>query len=143
MVFLSSVRYQVDEHRCHALVDLRRNYQYELFAGRGVSIWDKFCHTPGNILSGHTGDVACNSYHKMQDDIRIIRQLGVRTSSLPRLSQLIKDLCLCFELYHTSYTNRMYKYAMLNLTDVLGNRIKRGNLWCRFVVTSSFIYFAL
>ena len=32
--------------------------------GRGVSIWDTFSHTPGRIVNGDTGDVACDSYHR-------------------------------------------------------------------------------
>jgi beta-glucosidase len=45
--------------------------------GRGESIWDRFASVPGNILTGETGDPACNSYHRYQDDIDIMRQLGV------------------------------------------------------------------
>src|SRR5918912_121577 len=32
--------------------------------GRGASIWDRFSHTPGKILHGDTGDVACDHYHR-------------------------------------------------------------------------------
>ncbi|HEY5650791.1 MAG TPA: family 1 glycosylhydrolase, partial [Acidimicrobiia bacterium] len=32
--------------------------------GRGESIWDRFSHTPGKILTGETGDVACDHYHR-------------------------------------------------------------------------------
>ncbi len=45
--------------------------------GRGESIWDRFAATPGHILTGETGDPACNSYHRYLDDIEIMRQLGV------------------------------------------------------------------
>ena len=27
--------------------------------GRGESIWDRFCRTPGKVANGDTGDVAC------------------------------------------------------------------------------------
>ncbi|HAL93222.1 MAG TPA: beta-glucosidase, partial [Spirochaetaceae bacterium] len=31
--------------------------------GKGPSIWDTFSHTPDKIAGGHTGDIACDSYH--------------------------------------------------------------------------------
>ena len=44
--------------------------------GRGESIWDVFSHTPGKTLNGDTGDVACDHYHRWQDDIKIMQSLG-------------------------------------------------------------------
>src|SRR5687768_12085075 len=45
--------------------------------GRGPSIWDTFCRTPGAIKTGETGDVACDHYHRYGDDVRLMRDLGV------------------------------------------------------------------
>jgi beta-glucosidase len=45
--------------------------------GRGESIWDRFTATPGNILNGDHGRVACDYYHRYRDDIRIMRDLGL------------------------------------------------------------------
>ncbi len=45
--------------------------------GRGPSIWDVFTHAPGTINRGDTGDVACDSYHRLDDDIRLLTELGV------------------------------------------------------------------
>lgn len=45
--------------------------------GRGKSIWDTFSHTPGNTFQGHTGDVACDHYHRYPQDIELIAGLGV------------------------------------------------------------------
>jgi len=57
--------------------------------GRGESIWDRFCHTPGNVADGHTGDTACDHYHRWQEDIGIMQQLGLHayrfSVSWPRL----------------------------------------------------------
>ncbi len=43
--------------------------------GRGESIWDRFSHTPGKILNGDTGNVACDHYHRYRDDVALMKQL--------------------------------------------------------------------
>ena len=45
--------------------------------GRGVSIWDTFCRRPGAILGGDTGDVACDQYHRFEEDIALMAELGI------------------------------------------------------------------
>jgi beta-glucosidase len=45
--------------------------------GRGTSIWDTFSHTPGTVLNGDTGDVACDHYHRWREDVALLRELGV------------------------------------------------------------------
>jgi beta-glucosidase len=45
--------------------------------GRGPSIWDTFAHTPGRILRGETGDVACDHYHRWESDLDLIAELGL------------------------------------------------------------------
>lgn len=46
--------------------------------GKGLSIWDMFCKTEGKVFGGDTGDVACDSYHKWEDDIAQMKELGVK-----------------------------------------------------------------
>lgn len=45
--------------------------------GRGPSIWDTYSHTPGKVLNGDTGDVACDHYHRLEEDLDLIQSLGV------------------------------------------------------------------
>ncbi len=45
--------------------------------GKGPSIWDTFAHTPGHILTGETGDIACDHYHRYQQDITLMQTLGL------------------------------------------------------------------
>lgn len=47
--------------------------------GRGLSIWDAFCRIPGNIKNGDLTDVACDSYKKWKDDVRVLKELGVNS----------------------------------------------------------------
>ncbi|MEU4239257.1 GH1 family beta-glucosidase [Actinoplanes sp. NPDC026619] len=56
------------------------SYQIEGAAredGRGPSIWDTFCRTPGRVYAGHTGDVACDHYHRYVDDVALMADLGL------------------------------------------------------------------
>ena len=46
--------------------------------GRGESIWDRFSHTPGKVLNGDTGDVACDHYHRYREDVALMRELGLK-----------------------------------------------------------------
>lgn len=45
--------------------------------GRGPSIWDTFCHTQGKIRKGHTGDIACDHYHRYKDDVALMKEMGL------------------------------------------------------------------
>jgi beta-glucosidase len=45
--------------------------------GRGESIWDRFSATPGKIVNGDSGAVACDSYHRYRDDVRLVQELGL------------------------------------------------------------------
>lgn len=46
--------------------------------GKGLSVWDRFSHTPGKILEDHTADVACDHYHRMEEDVRLMGELGMQ-----------------------------------------------------------------
>jgi beta-glucosidase len=45
--------------------------------GRGPSIWDTFSRTPGRVFEGHTGDVACDHYHRYREDVALIADLNL------------------------------------------------------------------
>jgi beta-glucosidase len=45
--------------------------------GRGVSIWDTFCRTPGAVFHGDTGDIACDQYHRIETDIDLMAGLNL------------------------------------------------------------------
>ena len=45
--------------------------------GRGPSIWDTFSRTPEKVVAGHTGDVACDHYHRYVDDVGLMAELGL------------------------------------------------------------------
>ncbi|BFM50267.1 GH1 family beta-glucosidase [Marinomonas sp. THO17] len=45
--------------------------------GRLPSIWDTFCATPGKVLNGDDGSLACDHYYLWKEDIELISNLGV------------------------------------------------------------------
>ena len=45
--------------------------------GAGASIWQRFGQTPGRISGGDTGDVACDHYRRMKDDVALMRDMGL------------------------------------------------------------------
>ncbi|CAL1372624.1 unnamed protein product [Linum trigynum] len=58
------------------------SYQFEgayLSDGKGISNWDVHSHIPGKIVDGSNGDVAVDSYHLYQEDIKLMKSLGVNS----------------------------------------------------------------
>lgn len=57
------------------------SYQIEGAAfedGKGMSIWDVYSHTPGRVFEGHTGDIACDHYHRYKEDVALMAKLGIK-----------------------------------------------------------------
>ncbi len=46
--------------------------------GRGKSIWDTFSHSPNRTLNGDTGDIACDHYNKYKEDVKLMKDLGIK-----------------------------------------------------------------
>jgi beta-glucosidase len=47
--------------------------------GRGESIWDRFALLPGAVAGGDSGDVACDHYHRWEDDLDLMASLGIES----------------------------------------------------------------
>lgn len=47
--------------------------------GKGKSIWDDYAHRPYTIYHNDQGDVACNHYHRMSEDVALMHTLGIKT----------------------------------------------------------------
>ena len=50
--------------------------------GRGPSIWDVFSRLPGKIKNGGIPDVCCDSYHNIERDVAMLKELGVKSYRL-------------------------------------------------------------
>lgn len=46
--------------------------------GRQPSVWDTFSATPGKVLNGDTGAIACDHYHRFQEDVALMAKLGIK-----------------------------------------------------------------
>ena len=46
--------------------------------GRGLSVWDVFS-AEGKTYGGHTGDVACDHYHRFAEDVALMKEMGINT----------------------------------------------------------------
>ena len=58
------------------------SYQVEGAAnedGRGPSVWDMFCKKKGAVFEGHTGETACDHYHRYKEDVALMKTLGVKS----------------------------------------------------------------
>lgn len=57
------------------------SYQIEgawLEGGRGLSIWDAYCHGSGKVRDNETGDITCDHYHRFKDDVRLMAEIGLK-----------------------------------------------------------------
>lgn len=56
------------------------SYQIEgaaLIDGKGASTWDQFCKLPGAIYQDHHAEIACDHYHRLEEDLDLLAALGV------------------------------------------------------------------
>lgn len=45
--------------------------------GRGSSIWDDFANTPSKTFQGHSGEMAADHYHRVEEDTDLMVHLGL------------------------------------------------------------------
>ena len=45
--------------------------------GKGDSVWDTFTRRPDAVRDGHTGDTACDHYHRYPEDVALMKGLGL------------------------------------------------------------------
>ena len=47
-----------------------------------MNIWDTYSREPDRIADGSNADVACDSYNKYMEDVRLLKEIGVRETVL-------------------------------------------------------------
>lgn len=55
------------------------SYQIEghKFGGAGKTQWDTFSATPGNVVRAENGDLACDHYHRYEQDLDLVKAAGL------------------------------------------------------------------
>ncbi len=46
--------------------------------GRSKSVWDVFCEQEGNIIDGSSGVKACGHYHRVDEDVALLKNAGIK-----------------------------------------------------------------
>ncbi|EET47689.1 GH1 family beta-glucosidase [Thalassobium sp. R2A62] len=46
------------------------------FGGAGSTMWDTFAATPGNVVRGENGALACDHYHRFEEDFDLMQAAG-------------------------------------------------------------------
>ena len=46
--------------------------------GKGMHIWDVYTKESGKVYGGHTGETACDHYHRFREDVRIMKEIGLK-----------------------------------------------------------------
>jgi 6-phospho-beta-glucosidase len=46
--------------------------------GKGPSVWDVFCREPGRTFHNSNGDVAVDHYHRYEEDIALMAEMGLK-----------------------------------------------------------------
>ena len=51
------------------------SYQIEghAFGGAGPTHWDTFAATPGNVVRAENGAIACDHYHRWEEDLDLLK----------------------------------------------------------------------
>lgn len=50
--------------------------------GKGLSVWDMLCRQPGKIFQAQSGEVACDHYHRFEEDVALMKQIGLQAYRL-------------------------------------------------------------
>lgn len=45
--------------------------------GKGLSVWDMVCQTAGFVKNGDHGDIACDHYNRMEEDVKLMKEMGL------------------------------------------------------------------
>ena len=120
--------------------------------GKGQSIWDDFCRTQHAIADASNGNVACDHYHRLIEDLDLIASLGVDayrfSVSWPRVrpggsgSWNAKGLCFYDRLIDGLIERGIKPYLTLNHWDLPAELQTKGG-WAHRDTVHRFVEYAV
>ncbi|KAL2349172.1 hypothetical protein Fmac_003172 [Flemingia macrophylla] len=81
--------------------------------GRGPSVWDTFSHLPGKILDGSNGDVAVDEYHRYEEDVQLMKDMGMDAYRFS-ISWSRKDFATYAEICFENFGDRVKHWITFN-----------------------------
>ena len=60
--------------------------------GKGEHIWDVYTKEPGHVFEGHTGETACDHYHRYPEDVNDVISLDGKVHDPNRIDFLARYL---------------------------------------------------
>ncbi len=110
--------------------------------GRSDSIWDVFSREPGKVHMGADGSVACDQYHRYEEDIALIASLGFKayrfSIAWPRVIpdgtggvndaglDYYRRLCDCIHAHGMKATATIYHWDLPAVLQETGGWTNRG-----------------
>lgn len=87
--------------------------------GKGENIWDHLSHSPSTLIKDNqTADIACDSYHKYKEDVKLMRDLGVN---------FYRFSISWSRILPTGYTNVINKAGVQYYKNLI-NELKANNI---------------
>jgi len=81
--------------------------------GKVSSIWDRISHGEDkyfHVKNSHTGDIACNHYNRWEDDIKLMKELGIKTYRFSiSWSRICTNKCMCSNLKGIKFYQNLVK----------------------------------
>lgn len=119
--------------------------------GKGPSIWDIFCHETGHIMNDETGDISCDSYHHLEEDVMLMKEVGLLayrfSISWPRLfpagDKVLNEEGLQFydKMIDLLLENQITPYITLYHWD-LPQALQEDGGWSNRKTADAFAYYA-
>lgn len=80
--------------------------------GKCPSIWDSISHgkTQFRVQDNHTGDIACDHYHRWEQDIKLMKHLGINAYRFSiSWSRICTQKCVCSNLKGIKFYQNLVK----------------------------------
>lgn len=96
--------------------------------GKGEHIWDVYTKEPGKVFSGHTGEVACDHYHRYKEDVQLMKEFSMELIELQAYAQKLENLDLNIDDIKPKYGNSIIEILAGTFREMHIRLVERENL---------------